>query len=379
MATITPEKLTALSPQILPARAQAYAPAFEAILPLADLTTPLRIAHFMAQVAYESAGFKALVENLNYKPETLLKVFPGRVKTLANAQSLVAAGKEAIANAVYGGRADLGNVNPGDGFKYIGRGFMMITGRANYTRYAAMIGQPLVDQPELLEQPQYAAQAAAAFWKQNNINAKADANDITAVTRAVNGGTNGLPGRTTLLQEALGLWPVSVASAAIVTPPEVPASVSPPPPPPSAQPFSSKYFTLQELTFSDTATRLNIDNTPTSAIIVNLADTARRMDLIRDLLAKPITVVSGYRSPPLNTAIGGATHSAHMTGHAVDFISRSFGSPLEICQKIVSAGIKFDQLIQEGTWVHISFDPQMRNQVLTAGFATGKAQYRNGL
>ncbi|WP_443748125.1 D-Ala-D-Ala carboxypeptidase family metallohydrolase [Asticcacaulis solisilvae] len=383
MATITPERLTALSPKILPQRAQDYAPALDAVLGMADLNTPLRIAHFMAQLAYESAGFRALVENLNYKAETLLKVFPNRVKTLEQAQALVAQGKEAIANAVYGNRADLGNTQPGDGYKYIGRGFLMITGRANYTRYATLIGQPLVDKPELLEQPTYAAQAAAAFWKTTNINARADADDINGVTRLVNGGLNGLDGRKALLTEAKGLWPSSLFA------PEVTQVVNPlpPPPPPPPPPLSpptpagafSRYFTLEELTQSDTAVRLHIDNTPPADVVTALHDTATKMDQVRDLLKGPVQVLSGYRSPKLNTAIGGSPHSAHINGRAVDFVCRSYGTPLQICQKIVAAGVKFDQLIQEGTWVHISFDPQMRNQVLTASFGSGKTTYRNGL
>ncbi len=378
MATITPERLTALSPKILPQRAQDYAPALDAVLAMADLDTPLRIAHFMAQLAYESAGFRALVENLNYKAETLLKVFPNRVKTLEQAQALVAQGKEAIANAVYGNRADLGNTNPGDGYKYIGRGFLMITGRANYTRYATMIGQPLVDKPELLEQPLFAAQAAAAFWKTTNINAKADADDINGVTKLVNGGLNGLDGRKALLSEAKSLWPSSLFA------PEVTQVVNPTPPPLPSSPSApagafSRYFTLEELTASDTAVRLHIDNTPPADVVNALRDTAAKMDQVRDLLKGPIQVLSGYRSPKLNTAIGGSPHSAHMNGRAVDFVCRGFGTPLQICQKIVSAGVKFDQLIQEGTWVHISFDPQMRNQVLTASFGNGKTTYRSGL
>ncbi len=382
MATITPERLTALSPKILPQRALEYAPALDAVLAMGDINTPLRVAHFMAQLAYESAGFRALVENLNYKAETLLRVFPNRVKTLEQAQSLVAQGKEAIANAVYGNRPDLGNTNPGDGFKYIGRGFLMITGRANYTRYAAMIGQPLVDQPELLEKPIFAAQAAAAFWKTTNINPKADADDVTAVTRLVNGGVNGLDGRKTLLTEAKSLWPVSIF-APEVTQVTNPLPAPPPPPPPLSPPTPvgafSRYFTLEELTQSDTAVRLHIDNSPPGDVVDALRDTAVKMDQIRDLLKGPVQVLSGYRSPKLNTAIGGSPHSAHMTGRAVDFVCRSYGTPLQICQKIVAAGIKFDQLIQEGTWVHISFDAQMRNQVLTANFSNGKTTYRSGL
>ncbi len=348
----------------------------------------------MAQLAYESAGFKALVESLAYKAETLVKVFPNRVKTLAQAQSLVAQGPAAIAEAIYGNRTDLGNTQAGDGYKYIGRGFIMITGRANYTHFGALMAQPLVDQPQLLQQPAYAAQAAAAFWKANNINAKADADDISGVTKLVNGGLNGLDGRTALLKTAKTIWAtVTVAAAtaaAATTGGAATAGASSSSSASSSSASSntnagtsasafSRYFTLDELTFSDTAVRLHIDNTPPAAIVEVLKDTAQRLDQVRDLLGKPVSIVSGYRSAALNTAMGGQANSDHTTGRGVDFICRSFGTPLQICQKILTAGIKFDQLIQEGTWVHISFDPKMRNQVLTATYANGVTSYTNGL
>jgi putative chitinase len=249
------------------------------------------------------------------------------------------------------------------------------------------MAQPLVDQPELLQQPLYAAQAAAAFWKATNINAKADADDVAGVTRLVNGGVNGLDGRTALLKTAKTVWTPSLFGAVGA------ATPSPPPPAPSSSQLApsspastaapgtklSRYFTLETLTFSDTATRLGIDNTPSQAAVTALTDTATRLDPIQDLLGHPLQIVSGYRSAKLNSAMGGAAGSAHLTGHAVDFICRAFGSPLQICQKIIAAGIKFDQLVQEGTWVHISFDPAMRNQVLTATYTDGKTSYSSGL
>ena len=383
MSIITSDRLKALSPSILATRATDYAPALDGVLASAQLDTSLRVSHFMAQLAYESAGFKALVESLNYQAATLVKVFPTRVPTLAQAQALVAQGPAAIAEAIYGNRSDLGNTQAGDGYKYIGRGFIMITGRANYTRYATLIGQPLVDQPQLLEQPLYAAQAAAAFWKATNINAKADADDISGVTKLVNGGLNGLSGREALLKTAKTIWPASLfpAAAAAPAPPAAAASSSTSSSSSSASSSASvsRYFTLDELTFSDTATRLHIDNTPPAAIVDVLKDTAQRLDQVRDLLGGPVQIVSAYRSAALNSAMGGVAGSDYTTGRGVDFICRSFGTPLQICQQIIKAGIKFDQLIQEGVWVHISFDPQMRNQVLTASFANGTTTYTNGL
>ncbi len=357
MTIITPERLQALAPAIRADRALVYAPALEAALVMGEITTRLRLVHFLAQLAHESGGFRALVENLNYSPEVLLAVFRARVQTLAKAQELVAAGKDAIAEFVYGNRPALGNVNPGDGAKFIGRGFIMITGRANYTTYAAMIGQPLLDQPALLENPTYAAQGAAAFWKQNALNALADADDIEGITRIVNGGLNGLADRQQWLARAKLAFPALA---------------------PATEPANgfSQYFTLDELTHTDHRT---IDNTPPPEIVSTLKATAQQMDGVRALLGKPIRVNSGYRSPALNTAVGGAPTSAHMSGYAVDFVCPGFGTPLQICQKIVASDIKYDQLIQEGTWVHISFDPRLRMKQMTATFTANGTVYSDGV
>jgi putative chitinase len=373
MATVTAATLKALAPAITDARAADYAPALDQAMTAKGITTPLRAAHFLAQLAHESAGFKALVENLNYKAETLVKVFPKRVGTLANAQSLVAQGPAAIAEAIYGNRADLGNVNPGDGYKYRGRGFIMITGRTNYTRYALLTAADLVNEPEGLELATIAALASAAFWSTNNLNTLADADDILGITKVVNGGTNGLDDRKNWLARAKTVWPAIIAAAPAMGAGVAGAAAS------AAAGALSRYFTLSELTFSSTATRLGIDNTPTSDIVANLTDTAQHMDIVRTLLGKPIHVDSGYRSPVLNSAVKGASNSAHLTGHAVDFVCPDFGTPLQICAAIVQAGIKFDQLIQEGTWVHISFAPEMRQQVLTAKYVNGRTQYTQGL
>lgn len=132
----------------------------------------------------------------------------------------------------------------------------------------------------------------------------------------------------------------------------------------------SDHFSLEELT----VTRQPLNNKPPRDVIPHLANTAREMEKIRDLLGTPILVSSGYRSKAVNHAVGGSETSDHMEGWAVDFISPRYGTPLAICKAIVKAGIKFDQLIEEGTWVHISFGPRMRQQVKTKtpnGFAAG--------
>lgn len=135
----------------------------------------------------------------------------------------------------------------------------------------------------------------------------------------------------------------------------------------------SEHFSYEEMTTTQVK---NVGNTPPAEILPLLKRTAESMDAVRALLGHPIHVNSGYRSPRVNSIVGGAPNSAHMAGYACDFVCPGYGLPLEICMKIADAGsgICFDQVIEEGTWTHISFDPRMRRQVLTkvgGGFVAG--------
>ncbi len=141
----------------------------------------------------------------------------------------------------------------------------------------------------------------------------------------------------------------------------------------------SRHFTLEELTFSQTASRKGIDNKPPLEVVTHLTRLAYCMEQVRALLGGPVRITSGYRSQALNAAIGGAKNSAHMNGYAADFVCPSFGSPLEIVKAIAASSINFDQCIQEGSWAHISFDPAMRCEVLTAHFHNGEAYYTEGV
>lgn len=127
----------------------------------------------------------------------------------------------------------------------------------------------------------------------------------------------------------------------------------------------SEHFALSEFTVSQTAGRLGLDNTPSPDIVDRLRGTAAHLEPVRALLGCPLLISSGYRSAAVNKEIHGAVGSAHVLGYAADFIAPGFGSPLAICRAIVAAGVRFDQMIEEGTWVHLSFDPRMRGEVLT--------------
>lgn len=144
----------------------------------------------------------------------------------------------------------------------------------------------------------------------------------------------------------------------------------------------TQHFRLSEFIESDTAARLGLDNTPSPEVLANLRNVlAPGMQAVRNLLGTPVFITSGYRSPAVNAAVRGSPASQHMTGHAADFKSPAFGSPLEVARLLVQhmSSLKFDQLICEGSWVHISFAPRPRNQVLTAHFGAGGVTYTQGL
>lgn len=177
------------APQMAAALAQSAPSRFAA----AGVTSDLRLAHWLGQNAHESMGFARLVENLTYSsPQRLMAVWQTRFRTVAAATPFVR-NPQALANKVYGGR--MGNVDPGDGWKYRGRGIKMITGRNNYAQMAELMRLPLVDSPELLEQPANALASSLAFWVRNGCNEIADRDDIVALTRRINGGLVGLDDR----------------------------------------------------------------------------------------------------------------------------------------------------------------------------------------
>ncbi len=134
------------------------------------IDTPLRIAHFMAQITHECAHFRTT--------------------------------EEYASGEAYEGREDLGNSEPGDGVRYKGRGLLQLTGRSNYRRYGALMGLPLEDHPDLAAEPLTSLKIACEYWKDHGLNTLCDADDLIGITKAVNGGLRGLDDRQACLDRA---------------------------------------------------------------------------------------------------------------------------------------------------------------------------------
>lgn len=143
----------------------------------------------------------------------------------------------------------------------------------------------------------------------------------------------------------------------------------------------SEHFALDEFTVSRTAARRGISNQPVGQHLENLKYLASKMEEVRTILKnKPILVNSAYRSPALNRAVGGAPTSQHCAGEAIDFICPGFGDCKAVCKAIIASGIDFDQIIWEGTWVHLSFKKgRARRSIKTAHFGKGKTTYTDGI
>lgn len=179
-----------------------WSKALNLILPDYEINSILRIAAFLAQCIHESGGFIFLTENLNYKAESLMRVWPRHFPTLEIAKSYER-NPQKIANKAYANRMGNGDENSGDGWRYCGRGLIQLTGKSNYQAFADSIETPLQDIPEYLQTFEGAVQSACWFWETNNLNALADKKDILGLTKKINGGTIGLDDRIKHYEHAL--------------------------------------------------------------------------------------------------------------------------------------------------------------------------------
>ena len=168
-----------------------------------QIDTPKRQACFLGQIMHESGSFKFTKENLNYSAKALMATWPSRFPDLETASQFERQ-PEKIANKVYSGR--MGNTEDGDGAKYIGRGLIQVTGKENYTHCGEALGLDLVSNPQLLEEPRYAALSAGWFWNKKGLNALADegtSNSFEVMTKRINGGLLGLDDRKSKMIEVL--------------------------------------------------------------------------------------------------------------------------------------------------------------------------------
>jgi putative chitinase len=179
--------------------------ALEQLFPDYEINTPQRMAAFIAQCAHESGSFMFLTENLNYRWQSLRKVFPKYFPDDAIAQDY--AGRpnkqEAIANRIYASRMGNGPEESGDGYRFRGRGLIQLTGRHNYTWFAASLEISPEEATEYLTTFEGAAQSACWFWETNKLNQWADKGDILTLTKRINGGTIGLDDRIKHYEHAL--------------------------------------------------------------------------------------------------------------------------------------------------------------------------------
>ena len=176
---------------------------YKSLLDSYGVNTPLRLAHFMAQIEHES-GLKPISENLNYSSAGLLKTFKKYFTPLEAIQ--YQRKPEKIANRVYANRMGNGNEASGDGWKYRGRGFIQITGKNNYILLSKDTGIDYLNNPDLLLTEADSLISALWYWKLNKLNDLADKNDILGITKAVNGGINGLAHRKELFNKYFLLY-----------------------------------------------------------------------------------------------------------------------------------------------------------------------------
>lgn len=201
---ITADQLRSLFPHASADHLDAFAQKNGALFSTYQITAGRRLEFFLAQIGHESGGLTITQENLNYTAQRLCQVWPSRFPTLDSAQPYDH-NPQGLANVVYSNRNGNGGPDSGDGWTYHGRGYIQLTGRANYQAVGAACSLDLIGNPDLACAPDSALEVALGFWKKANLNAVCDAGSeddaFIAVTRAINGGTNGLDDRKAWLQK----------------------------------------------------------------------------------------------------------------------------------------------------------------------------------
>ena len=169
-----------------------------------NILTPIQQASFIGQCGHECGNFKTLEENLNYKAETLMKLWKTRFPTIEIANEYARNPKK-IANKVYANRMGNRDESSGDGYRFRGRGCIQLTGHANYFHAGNACGEDFVMNPDLVATPRYAAMTAGWFWDTHKLNQYADRTDYLMMTKKINGGTIGLDDRIRHINHALDI------------------------------------------------------------------------------------------------------------------------------------------------------------------------------
>jgi putative chitinase len=201
--------------QLAPKAQAVYREAFDAGQPVLDRfgisETPLRVAHFLAQIMHESGGLTVQFENLNYRAERLAQVWPSRFRPTGPLDpNEFAQNPSKLANEVYGRR--MGNSEPDDGFKYRGRGLLQLTGKSSYLEATSILRKQdpeapdFVLMPDEVISPRWCLAIAASEWAERGCNAMADADDIQKITRRINGGLIGLNDRIKWAERTKAIW-----------------------------------------------------------------------------------------------------------------------------------------------------------------------------
>jgi len=186
------EQVAELLPRI---DAAEWYDAMQRVLPKWNIDTVDRVAGFIAQTSHESGGYSVLTENLNYSAEALDKIFPKYFKRAGRDARNYHRQPEKIANMIYANRMDNGGIDSGDGWRFRGGGILQLTGRYNYTQFGKAEGMSAEEATEFVRSPIGALASACWFWDTNNINRYCDNQDITGMTKRINGGTIGLEDR----------------------------------------------------------------------------------------------------------------------------------------------------------------------------------------
>ncbi len=272
-----------IAPRALPNYIHAF-DAGDAAFAAAGITTPLRLAHFLAQALHETGGGTILFESLAYRTTTrLLQIFGVGNHSAAirpdEADALLG-NEPALAERVYGlgnphKARELGNTQPGDGYRYRGGGLLQTTGRANYKRMGDLAEADFETSPTLIVDPAYALAPALGEWTEGHLNDAADRNDLPSITRVINGGVNGLAERQALFDQ---IWPLLDPSA-----------------PAAGQPAAASSDTLwlqQSLNHLRADPPLLVDGKPGPATTAAILAFQTRHNLPADGLAGPRTIAA---------------------------------------------------------------------------------------